>query len=349
MPGLRNLRAAVIVAGAILLIGCAGGQLASTGGGGGTTVSTPPPPLPPTSAAPSPPLPPRITYPSIFVTDYDTTPNSVVVLQEPLSSLPTTVWRFPGYLPAVDGAGNIYVLSCYLGSANCTSPSINVYSPDPFQIVRSLPVGPGTKIPRVYGMTVSAAGDIFVSDGNGIAVFGPTADGNADPVRRIVSTVGTPLTGYYGPSMSVDGSGNLYIDVSGGIAVFGPTDNGTIAPSRLIHVQTGTLTTDSQGNLYVLCHIKRNDGLNPYGVYEYAATANGDAVPLRYITSADLNAGFYNGEGVAVDAAGLIYISATVPSGAGGVWEFPADASGSVTPSKLLTWDGENNGGIAVH
>jgi hypothetical protein len=45
----------------------------------------------------------------------------------------------------------------------------------------------------------------------------------------------------------------------------------------------------------------------------------------------------------------MVYISATVPTGAGGVWEFPADTSVSVAPLNLLTWDGENNGEIAVH
>jgi hypothetical protein len=348
MPGLRDSRVAVMVAGVLLLVGCAGGRPVSTGGGGtavsggggGTTVS---PPIPPP--------PQRITYPSIFVTDYDTTPDSVVVLQQPLSSPATTVWRIPGYLPAVDAAGNIYVVSCDYRRSYCTSPTINVYSPDPFQIVRSLPVGPGTRIPHVYDMTVSAAGEIFVSDGNGIAVFGPTADGNADPVRRFVGQdprTTAAMMGYY-TTMTVDGLGNLYIAFGGGIAVFGPKDNGTVAPSRLIKVQPGSLATDSQGNLYVLSDVKRTDGLNPYGVYEYAATADGDAVPLRYVTSPGLYDGFYNNDGVAVDAAGTIYVSATATSGAAGVWEFPADASGSVAPSKLFTWDGENNGGIAVH
>jgi len=85
-------------------------------------------------------------------------------------------------------------------------------------------------------------------------------------------------------------------------------------------------------------------------VYEYAATANGDVVPLHYITSPGLSDAFYNNDGIAVDATGTIYVSATVTTPySGGVWEFPADASGSVTPSELLTWSGENNGGIAVH
>jgi hypothetical protein len=314
--------------------------MASIGGSGGTPLSTPSPPVQPSL---------RITYPSIFVTDYDTTPITVVVL----SSTATTVSRIPGYHPAVDGVGNLYVVSCLLGYRSCTSASINVYSPDPFQIVRSLPVGPGTRIPNVYDVTVSAAGEIFVNDGNGIAVFSQTANGDVDPVRRIE---GQFLAANYNPAMTVDGAGNLYVPVAEGIAVFGPGDTGAVSPSRVINVHPGLLATDSQGNLYVLDYKKRDDGLNPFGVSEYAATASGNAVPLRYITSPGMDtSGWNDSPGIAVDAAGTIYVSATFGNsatnqwGGPGVWEFAADASGSVAPLKTLTWSGENNGGIAVH
>jgi hypothetical protein len=324
---------------ALTLAGCAGDRMASIGGSGGTTLSTPSPPVQPSL---------RIIYPSIFVTDYDTTPITVVVM----SSAATTVTRIPGYHPEVDGAGNIYVVSCLLGYRSCTSASINVYSPDPFQIVRSLPVGPGTRIPNVDDFTVSAAGEIFVNDGNGIAVFSQTANGDVDPVRRIMGKF--PAAAYY-PVMTVDGAGNLYVPIAEGIAVFGPGDTGAAGPSRVINVHAGQLATDSQGNLYVLDYRKRDDGLNPFGVSEYASTVSGNAVPLRYITTPGMSTTGWNDiPGIAVDAAGTIYVSATFGDGLNqwggpGVWEFAADASGSVAPLTTLTWSGENNGGIAVH
>jgi hypothetical protein len=268
-----------------------------------------------------------------------------------LGSAGTTVSRIAGYDPAVDGAGNIYVVSCLLGYGNCTSANINVYTPDPLQIVRSLPVGPGTRIPSVNDFTVSAAGEIFVNDGNGIAVFSPTADGDVDPVRRIVGQF--PAPGSY-PVMTVDGTGNLYVPYGKGTAVFGPSDTGVVSPSRVINV-SGQLATDKEGNLYVLSYSKRDDGLNPFGVSEYAATASGDAIPLRYITSPEMDTtGWNDSPGIAVDAAGTIYVSATFHYstnqwGGPGVWEFAADASGSVAPLNTSTWSGENNGGIAVH
>src|SRR5215470_3336733 len=100
MRSSRNLRIAVMAAGVLLLAGCVRSQLsspASVGDTASSTTTTPPP-----SATPPPATPQRITYPSIFVTDYDTTPNTVVVLQQPPNSSPTTVWRFPGVSPAVD-------------------------------------------------------------------------------------------------------------------------------------------------------------------------------------------------------------------------------------------------------
>jgi len=95
-------------------------------------------------------------------------------------------------------------------------------------------------------MTVSVAGEIFVNDGNGIAVFGPAADGNADPERYIV---GKFPGNVYSTTMVVDVMGNLYLALGQGVAVFGPKDTGAIAPWRVINVPSGSLATDSQGNL----------------------------------------------------------------------------------------------------
>jgi hypothetical protein len=108
------------------------------------------------------------------------------------------------------------------------------------------------------------------------------------------------------------------------------------------------LAVDAAGKLYVLCWIEHPDGLNPFRVLEFGPDANGDVAPLRYVTTPDMN-DEYEGTGVAVDATGTIYVSASLDLNIGAVFEFPADASGSVTPSKIISYSGENAGGIALY
>jgi hypothetical protein len=91
------------------------------------------------------------------------------------------------------------------------------------------------------------------------------------------------------------------------------------------------MTTDSQGNLYVAGYRPREDGLYPYGVYEFGPTADGDASPVRYITTPGMD-GSYEGTGGAVDSAGNIYVSAALSLNVAAVFVFPRDASGSVIP-----------------
>jgi hypothetical protein len=266
----------------------------------------------------------------------------------------------------VDGAGNIYVVAVNNNNSSYKVTSINVYSPDSptGKPVRSLPVGPGTKISAVTRMVASATGEIFVSDGNGIAVFSSTATGDADPVRYILGNSqpggGSSTAIVPGYSIAVDSSDNLYVlnTLDSSIVVFGPTDTGTVVPSRTIAGPLTQITspyytdmaTDALGDLYVLCYCVRTTGLNAFGVLEFGPTANGNVAPMRYVTTPGMDTE-YEGTGVAVDSAGTIYVMASRVLSQGAVFEFPATASGSVTPSKVLTYSTwwESMGTMAVH
>jgi len=273
--------------------------------------------------------------------------------------------EIPGSQVSVDGVGNIYVVV-----QNNHSPyeatSINVYAPDsPSGIpVRSLPVGQGTKISAVRRMVASAIGEIFVSDGIGIAVFSSTATGDADPVRYILGNSqpggGASTAIVPGYSIAVDSSDNLYVlnTSDSSIVVFGPTATGNAVPSRTIagpltlvtSPYYNDMTTDALGNLYVLCYCLKTTGLNAFGVLEFASTANGNVAPMRYVTTPGMDTE-YEGTGVAVDSAGTIYVMASRVLSQGAVFEFPATASGSITPAKTLTYSTwwESMGTIAVH
>jgi sugar lactone lactonase YvrE len=257
----------------------------------------------------------------------------------------------------MDGAGNVYVLA---GS------SINEYSANSLNgpPTRSLTVGPETAVSTVQDVMASSTGEIFVSDSNGIAVFSPTATGNASPLRYILgppkSTGGT--TSVFSPGLiTVDGSDNLYVQNTSDstIVVFGPTDTGNVVPARTIsgpltrvsgnsNYVTG-MTTDTVGNLYVLCISERTDGTGRYdfGVFEFDPAANGNVAPTRFVTAPEMYPYFGN-DGVAVDSAGTIYVSAIYPNftptlSMPAVFEFSASDSGTVAPLNIVTLKGWTN------
>jgi hypothetical protein len=330
-------------------------------------VSSPPVVTPPVSPPPA----PRVTAPSIYVTQYDWEPWSVMIFPITESGWAEPTVEIPGIQVSVDGAGNIYVVAVNNNNSSYKVTSINVYSPDSptGNPVRSLPIGSGTKIPEFHGMVANTTGEIFVNDGNGIAVFGPAATGDADPVRYILGNTqpgGGVDTAIKPDVMAVDSSDNLYVGttsyttyplvLSTFIYVFGAKDTGTVVPSRTIagpatqSALIESMATDNVGNLYVLCYADRADGLNSFGVYEFGPTANGNVAPMRYVTTPGMNTE-YEGTGVAVDSAGTIYVMASRVLSQGAVFEFPSTASGSFSPAKTLTYSTwwESMGTMDVH
>ena len=287
-------------------------------------------------------------------------------------------WTLPGTHPHLDAAGNLYVIRCFYPGQKCTDTSkrIEVYGPDLSSTtpLRSIPTGPGTKIPKVLDMTVSRTGEIFVADGNGVAVFDPAATGNADPARYILWSASKGELHEW-MNIAVDDSDNLYVRNGTVIAVFGPKDTGAANPTRIIsgpHTQmaggstnyydsTWSMTLDTQGNVYVLCYTVRQDALNPIGVLVFGPGANGDATPIRYVTTQGMSTGYYGDPtGVLVDQTGTLYVSASPPQDADAELfnlSMPG-VSGSVTPSRIMTTpnsfqNGEilwwyNGGGIAL-
>jgi hypothetical protein len=300
-----------------------------------------------------------------WVTDKNWSPDSIIIFpQTTTGTLNDEVpnWELAGSQVSVDSAGNIYIL---------TDSEIEVIPPiAPFLATsRSLPVGSGTKISAVIDMTASSAGEIFVSDGKGIAVFHSTATGSADPDRYIlgISQAGREPSTPIAPGLiTVDSSDNLYVQnvTDSSIVVFGPTDAGNVVPARTIagsltHLTgpaTGSgvpsiqgMATDAAGNLYVLCLCARADGGTDFGVFEFAPTANGNVAPIRFVTDPRMYAS--NGpNGLAVDTAGTIYVSAGTSSGPGTIFEFPISTSDTAAASNTVAvLYGSSLAGIAVH
>ena len=106
------------------------------------------------------------------------------------------------------------------------------------------------------------------------------------------------------------------------------------------------MTTDTVGNLYVLCLCAGTDGTgsSDFGVFEFDPAANGNVAPIRYVSAPEMYPYFGN-DSVAVDSAGTIYVSAIYPnftptSSVPAVFEFSASDSGTVAPLKTVTLTG---------
>jgi hypothetical protein len=292
---------------------------------------------------------------SDFATYKDWSPDSVIIFPTATTGylddgVPN--WEIAGSRISLDGAGNLYVLTDkHIGVIPPYTPLLTE--------LRTLPVGPGTKIPTVKDMAVSQKGEIFISDGNGIAVFGETANSVADPVRYISGNSqpgGGPSTAITPGLIAVDASDNLYVQntVDSSIVVFGPTATGPVVPSRIIagplaeltsDGQIMGMTTDSTGNLYVLCNcVQAGTNKTQLGVLEFGPTANGNVSPIRFVTTAGMNSNNYVGTGIAVDAAGTIYVS-----GGTTIFEFSDAASGDVMPTNTVVVGYGSPTGITVH
>jgi sugar lactone lactonase YvrE len=151
---------------------------------------------------------------------------------------------------------------------------------------------------RPYGLGMDRAGYLYVGsevlpivDSGSIAVFGPGADGNIEPVRVLSG----PATGLRRPVvLAVDRQGYLYVtnekdhNDDDTVRVFAPNANGDMAPCRVIAgPQTGLehplgIALDGADRLYV-----PNAGHSSWSrsntVTVYDPWTSGDVTPARTI------------------------------------------------------------------
>ena len=141
-----------------------------------------------------------------------------------------------------------------------------------------------------YGSAVDGAGNVYVADQANGQVVEIAAGTQQQSV--VVNQLSSPT------SVALDGAGNLYIAESSGVVMV-PNENGTLNPADMTALQIAGLglaqgiAEDGNGNLYV------------------ADNSNGDViqVPGGFGTPVTLASGLTNPHGVAVDAAGDVYVS----------------------------------------
>jgi hypothetical protein len=303
----------------------------------------------PTTAV-TPPLLPA-TQKNLYVVQAAHSPTSTLVFPLTAAAGSSPSYEIAGSQVAVDGAGNIYVLN-QESYPTFTVHSINVYaatSPTG-KPIRSLSVGAGTKIADARVLAVSKAGEIYVYDGTGIAVFDATATGAADPVRYIqsVATMDLPIAPgkIWANYMTVDDAGNLYVASNRDdwpIMVYGPKDTGAVAPMRAIGGSQTSMGTACHGyamvgmavngageiNVLYVCYPTSTTSNAPVTLYKFGAGANGNVAPEKSLT---LQSAPHFATGLALDSAGNIYVNT-----GDAVFEYAPGASGDAVPSKTLT------------
>jgi hypothetical protein len=208
--------------------------------------------------------------------------------------------------------------------------------------------------PTPPSLTGGGATSVYVVEhplnGNGsILQFSASANGTAVPS----STLTLP-SGFLVSCIATDALGQIYVGGSpssptttGEVLIYAAGSTGAATPTRTITGGLGVLyapqsmVVDSSGQLYVLTGYTNVDG-----VVVYAANANGAATPVRTIQGS-LTLFEIDGEALALDHAGTIYVATLGVGGAAGqVYAFAPGLSGNVAPTRTIAAASTGSGNI---
>lgn len=269
-----------------------------------------------------------------------------------------------GAMVGLTGCGESTAVPSGTGSGSGTTLAAIIYGTNPTVGVGELSVlangsisatnsigVPGLATPSgpfLQGIAVDSTGEIFVgerltsgtSQTGAVMVFAAGAGASANPVRTIVGTNTQLKT----PSiLTVDAAGDVYVAqlLPGDVLEFAAGASGNVAPVRTLKgsgaANTGIggvlgMGVDANGNLYVA-----NDIGNINNILVFGPTSNGDVAPIRTIEgNATVMIG--NTLGVAVDAAGNIYVSTeSIIPPLRAILEFAAGSNGNVAPIREIT------------
>ncbi len=238
------------------------------------------------------------------------------------------------YGAAVDSAGNLYIVDSDNNAVEKVTPSgtLSIIAGNKGYGAPTPGVATNSKLADPAGVAVDSSGNIYIADYGDHKVLKVTPSGTLSIIAGN-GTYGAPVAGPATSSplgevwgVAVDSSGNVYIvddteqviekvtpsgtlSVFAGIAEHSGTPTPGPATSSHLHEPTG-LAIDAAGNLYVAD--SENDvieKITPSGTLSvFAGIVGSQAAPTPGpATSSALNEPF----GVAVDAAGDIYIADT--------------------------------------
>lgn len=221
------------------------------------------------------------------------------------------------YVASRNTGGPGAVLGFSLKSSGNVAPTLDI-------------TGNNTHVSAPSGVAVDAAGNVYVSNdlGNAVYIFSAAENGNVAPAATI-SGSNTTIQGING--ITLDSAGNLWVIdyLSNAVDEFAAGQTGNIAPMRTISgtatqlIQPAGVGVDASGNIYV-----GGNGL----VLVFGATASGNVAPARTITDPNINGGgprafcFTPSNSVAVGSESLA-----------AVYVYPSGDSGSTPAAQAIT------------
>jgi hypothetical protein len=252
---------------------------------------------------------------------------------------------------ALDAAGRLYVsngegtITVYAaGATGNATPTATI-------------AGSNTGLSFPSGIALDGAGQLYVANSlncpnvsdcfdASITVYAAGATGNATPT----ATIHGSNTGLHDPTgIALDGAGRLYVRNLAGITVYAAGATGNATPIATIQVSTTGLglvpagiALDAAGRLYVANPQLAGVGSSSGSIAVYAAGANGNATPIATIQGS--NTGLNTPAGIALDAAGRLYVANPGNGGSVGPWAGPGNtvtvytpgATGNVAPTGMI-------------
>jgi sugar lactone lactonase YvrE len=233
---------------------------------------------------------------------------------------------------AVDASHKAYVVNTGNASLTVYAAGANGNAKPKATIAGSF-----TGLQEPDAIAVNSAGSAYVANAVGdnapgtITIYAKGAHGNVPPLR-VISGANTGL--FANAGIALDTHGNIYVtSVTNSISEFAADAKGNVAPMRVI---TGSATgmdqalgiaVDGRGDIYVA-----NGGNGgPSSITVYAASAKGNAMPIRTIAGSDT--GFLGLYGLALGSTGKIYISNSANAS---LAAFTGKSDGNVPPVQAI-------------
>jgi hypothetical protein len=149
------------------------------------------------------------------------------------------------YAVAVDGAGNVYVADFFnatIRKITAATGTVSTLAGLAGQVGLADGTGNVARFNQPYGVTVDAAGNVFVADTYNRAVRKITADGSVTTLN------GTSSRFYYPQGIAADTAGNLYVvdgdnqGISKGVFLATPPSGGAVASATVAAGQSTSFT-----------------------------------------------------------------------------------------------------------